>query len=259
MMSRVRWSEALSRLRVSSMVALLACASCGGRSLVGDAAVSSPEGSAAETDVIDVPSDDGMGRDESVAEVSAIDTSSDDASSDDASVTDGAVIEVPGMQIASCDPADLTPGTADRLAGLDLANGPPPTAGDFVRATIEGQSYDFSTKFDAPTITSGDGTARGFARGWGQNLSNMTVSPAAGGAWRLGPSDCTSFSLGFANPAVGLEHELWYSSNCCFLNVTKLATAQGDTFEGTFSGVVLAGPNKLRITDGAFRVTAASP
>jgi hypothetical protein len=225
----------MSTVRVS-MIALLACASCGGRSLAPDAAA---------------PSSDGW-----VAEVSATDSSSDDGevtelSTDDGSVADGAALEVPGTEISSCDPAGIPPGTADRLAGLDPAVGPPPTMGDFVRATIEGQSYDFSTTFDAPTSTSGDGVTPRFARGFGQNLSSVTIYPGASGAWRLGHSDCTSFSLGFGNPAVGLESDLWYSKDCCTLNVTKLPTTYGDTFEGTFSGVVLdPGRAKLRITEG---------
>ncbi len=231
----VRASKSLSRLPFSLLVALSACASCSWQSRAGDAAVSSAEGSAAEASVTDGSANDGR-------------------------VGDGSALDLSGTQIASCDPPGLVPGTANRLAGLDRANGPPPALGDFVRATIEGQSYDFSTTFDAPTITASNSFTLRFARGSGQNGSNVQVTPLASGDWRLGSSDCTSFALGFANPAVGLEAELWYSRACCYLDVTKLATAEGDTVEGTFSGVVVdSRDNKLRITDGAFRVTARGP
>ena len=183
-----------------------------------------------------------------------------DASANDEPVTDGSAIDLSGTQIASCDPPDLVPGTSNRLAGLDRANGPPPALGDFVRATIEGQSYDFSTKFSAPANTGGNTLMLSLVRGFGQNLSNIGVAPLTGSDLHLGSNDCTSFSLGFANPAVGLEGELWSSRACCYLDIIKLPTAVGDTVEGTFSGVVVdSRSNKLRITDGAFRVTAQGP
>ena len=73
------------------------------------------------------------------------------------------------------------------------------------------------------------------------------------GDWHLGASDCSQMNLRFANPAVGMEANLWSSKGCCFVELTKVPTAVGETIEGTFSGVVQRGtPQKLRITNGAF-------
>ena len=51
-----------------------------------------------------------------------------------------------------CDPVDVMVGPMTVLGGLDPVTGPPPVTGDFLRATIEGQSYDLSNQLFAPTI-----------------------------------------------------------------------------------------------------------